>query len=60
MNWCHREPTLEDILSDPIVEAVMAADGVDPQSLRRMLRQVGGDAGPARKDRLKSAVRNAR
>jgi hypothetical protein len=31
LNWCHREPTLEDILSDSITKAVMEADGVDPQ-----------------------------
>ena len=56
MNWHHREPTLEDILSDPIVEAVMAADGVDPHSLRRLLRQVGGDARPARARRAAAAI----
>jgi hypothetical protein len=33
LNWCHREPTLEDILSDSITKAVMEADGVDPQQL---------------------------
>src|SRR6476620_5528465 len=27
---CHREPTLKGILSDPIVRAVMEADGVNP------------------------------
>jgi hypothetical protein len=32
-----REPTLEEILSDPIVEAVMRADGVDPDELGAML-----------------------
>jgi hypothetical protein len=33
MIWCDREPTLEDILSDPIVRVVMDADGVDPRRL---------------------------
>jgi len=32
-----REPTLHDILSDPIVEAVMRADSVDPGRLTDML-----------------------
>jgi hypothetical protein len=32
-----REPTLQDILSDPIVEAVMRADSVDPGRLNDML-----------------------
>jgi len=33
MNWYHREPTLDEILSDSIVRALMDADGVDPQEL---------------------------
>jgi hypothetical protein len=33
MNWCHREPTLDGILSDSIVGAVMEADGIEPQEL---------------------------
>jgi hypothetical protein len=40
MRWCHREPTLEEILSDPIFRAVMDADGVNPQELEAMLREV--------------------
>jgi hypothetical protein len=37
---CHREPTLDGILSDPIVRAVMEADCVNPLELEEMLRQV--------------------
>jgi len=40
LSWCHREPTLGDILSEPIVEAVMQADGVDPQELKAMLTRI--------------------
>ena len=40
MNWCHREPTLEEILSEPIILAVMEADGVDPHELEAMLTQI--------------------
>jgi hypothetical protein len=36
----HREPTLEDILSDTIVRAMMAADGVSPRELKMMLTRV--------------------
>ena len=39
MHWCHREPTLNEILSDSITKAVMEADGVDPQELAAALRQ---------------------
>ena len=41
MNWCHREPTLDEILSDSIVRAMMEADGIDPQELAATLREVG-------------------
>jgi hypothetical protein len=41
MNWYHREPTLNKILSDSIVRAVMEADGIDPQELEATLRQAG-------------------
>ena len=48
MTYC-REPSLEDILSDPIIRAVIDADGVDANELDAMLRQV------ARKRRARSA-----
>jgi len=41
MNWYHREPTLDEILSDSIVRTVMEADGIDPQELAATLRQAG-------------------
>jgi len=38
---CHRgETSLEEIVSDPIVQAVMAADGVKPHELDAMLRRM--------------------
>jgi hypothetical protein len=37
---CWREPSLEDILSDPITQAVISADGVDAGELDAMLRCV--------------------
>lgn len=40
MTWCDREPTLKDILSDPIIMVVMKADGVDPQQLEATLREM--------------------
>jgi hypothetical protein len=36
----HHEPTVREILSDPIVKAVMAADAVDAEVLRAQLRNV--------------------
>jgi hypothetical protein len=35
------EPTREELLSDPITVALMAADGVDPGALEAMLNRVG-------------------
>ena len=42
MNWCHREPTIAEILSDSIVRSLMRADGVDPNELKAMLRRMAG------------------
>ena len=36
----YREPTLEEMLSDSIVEAVMRADAVDPDELDAMLGRI--------------------
>jgi hypothetical protein len=41
------EPTLEDILSDPITEAVMRADAVDVGQLAIMLHNVAQARRPA-------------
>ena len=40
MRWYHRDPTLEEILSDPIFVALMQADNVDPYELQTMLKEV--------------------
>jgi hypothetical protein len=41
MIWiAYPEPTLDEMLSDSIIQAVMAADHVDPRTLRATLRQV--------------------
>ena len=34
------EPTIHDLLNDPLTNMVMRADGVDPLALRRMLGSV--------------------
>src|SRR5262249_42020479 len=41
MNSRHGELTLEEMLSDPIIRAVMEADEIDPQELAATLRQTG-------------------
>jgi hypothetical protein len=33
MRQCYDEPTLDELLSDPLIGDVMRADGVDPQRL---------------------------
>ena len=40
MNWSDRDPTLEEMLSDPIIKALMEADRVDPRELETILRRV--------------------
>ncbi|MES1155236.1 MAG: hypothetical protein ABUL48_02285 [Pseudorhodoplanes sp.] len=42
MNWCHREPGLNALLSDPMIRALMAADRVDPRKLEAELSSLGG------------------
>jgi hypothetical protein len=54
-----REPRLSDVLNDPVVIAVMRADGVSPEELTRILRipvrgRTFGGAGQPTKDRLSS------
>jgi hypothetical protein len=46
MIWCQPEPTLEEMLSDSIIQAVMEADGVDPRELEAMLREAGRNSSP--------------
>jgi hypothetical protein len=38
MYGCHDEPSLSDALSDPIIQTIMSADRVDPQTLEADLR----------------------
>jgi len=40
MNDVRREPPINEILRDPLTRLLMARDGVDEASLRRLLRQM--------------------
>lgn len=40
MICCQSEPTLAQLLADPLVRTVMAADGVNRDELEAALRQV--------------------
>jgi hypothetical protein len=40
MRWYDRDPTLQEILSDPIFVDLMQADNVDPCELEAMLKEV--------------------
>ncbi len=42
-----REPTLKEILSDPVTKAVMRADRVEPRELEALLRNIA-ERGPHR------------
>ena len=43
MTECFSEPTLDEVLSDPLVQDVMASDGVDPAELQASLIEIAGD-----------------
>jgi hypothetical protein len=40
MRWCHDEPTLDDMLTDPLIETLMRADGVDAGELRPVFDEI--------------------
>jgi hypothetical protein len=40
MRHCHDELTLDDLLTDPIITAMMRADGVDPNELETDLVRI--------------------
>jgi hypothetical protein len=46
MIQCGYDPTLSEALADPLVRAVMAADGVDPRRLAADLRAVAAQLNP--------------
>jgi len=50
MLWCHSEPTIAELLSDPIVRALMAADRVAPEELEASLTKIAGTLEPQRHD----------
>jgi hypothetical protein len=43
MTECFSEPTLDEVLSDPLVQEVMASDGVDRADLEASLNEIAGD-----------------
>lgn len=61
MIYWSREPTLTQILSDPITKAVMQADSVDASELESLLRDVasrldGRSAHPRPNARLERSI----
>jgi hypothetical protein len=40
---CFSEPTLDEVLADPLVQDVMASDGVDVAELQASLIEIAGD-----------------
>jgi hypothetical protein len=55
MRSCRSEPTLAELLNDPVVRAVMAADGVEPRALEAALREMARGLGIGGQ---KSKIRN--
>jgi hypothetical protein len=43
MRFCYDEPTLDELLADPVIGAVMRADGVDPDELGATLARLVED-----------------
>jgi hypothetical protein len=53
------EPSLADALSDPVVQAVMAADAVDPAALSALLREATRKLKPASRSSRSGGTRAA-
>ena len=51
MFGCNAEPGLADALADPIVQTIMNADHVDPQTLEVSLRETARKVASARRRR---------
>src|SRR5205823_2428698 len=50
-----REPSLDDAMADPLIQALMLADGVDPDELRALMRGAAAGSSSALTDRNRSA-----
>ena len=55
----HSAPTIERLLADSLIQAVMRADGVDPGALKAMLTGVGARVAAGRQE-PKIALEGAR
>ena len=49
MITCHREPTLAETLSDPLIQAVMTADGVQPTEIEDIMLSIFHSASKRRR-----------
>jgi hypothetical protein len=50
MRCCHSEPTIAELLSDPIVAALMAADRIAPEEVQANLTRIAGTIEPQPRD----------
>ena len=55
MSSQYREPRLEEMLADPIIKAVMEADGVDSRELETELRRTAALLHATRRTLIQSA-----
>ena len=49
MMTCHRELTLAETLSDPLIQVVMAADGVQPTEIEDIMQSIFQNASKRRR-----------
>ena len=48
--WTHSPQTVDDLLGDSLIQAVMRADGVEPRALKVMLTGVGAKVAAHRQE----------
>jgi|GEM_PF-6804489 len=58
MRWFPSEPTIAEMLSDPIVRALMAADRIAPEELEADLTKIAGTLEPRHHEEHQRACRS--
>lgn len=56
MFCCPSELSIKDVMSDTLIKAVMAADGVDPQELEATLRELARNRAQPRLNRCRDGL----
>jgi len=54
-DWVHGEPTIDDVMADPIVHFVMRSDGIKPEDVWEIVRIISTHLQEQRQHAIKAA-----